>query len=86
MQPYGEPTAPSGDDGSAKEAMPKATFIVSPFSSRLISRALRWCVSASRCVSLSQEDLDAFMKKEGTPAAALEKLQRLLRWHDSCAS
>jgi hypothetical protein len=27
----------------------------------------------------SQEDMGAFLKKEGTPEAALEKLQRLLR-------
>uniref|UniRef100_A0A6T7YBK1 Prefoldin subunit 3 n=1 Tax=Prymnesium polylepis TaxID=72548 RepID=A0A6T7YBK1_9EUKA len=40
-----------GEDGSTREAMPKATFIT---------------------------DLESFIKKEGTPGAALEKLQRLL--------
>jgi hypothetical protein len=43
-----------------------------------IDAMLTGCVAP--CAVAPQTDLESFIQKEGTPGAALEKLQRLLKW------
>lgn len=58
---------------STKDAIPAATFIVCRFT-RCTTPSAHVCCSAP-----AQDDIDAFMVKEGSAEAALEKLQRLFK-------